>query len=321
MTPQERRFWLAAERTAASVGPEMRAALLALVRSMRDRLSDAEMERLIRAGRVEDLVRGMLVAIEAEARVRPVRDAIRTAYQRSAETTIATLPFPRAVTVDVAFNLLSPRVVAAIETLESRALTAIGEEAAATVRQVVQRGIVEGVGPRALIPQLRASIGLAPNQEAAVRAYADALRSGDFAKARGYALRDKRSDVLLRRLAKERGALTEAQVERMTASYRKGWQAFNAETQSRTAMLDASRAGQREAYEAAIESGGLDRSRAMKRWVTTLDGRQRASHDAMHGVEVQMDQLFPVDGGVQVPGENAYNCRCVCLYRLKPRTA
>jgi uncharacterized protein with gpF-like domain len=57
----------------------------------------------------------------------------------------------------------------------------------------------------------------------------------------------------------------------------------------------------------------------MKRWVTTIDGRQRATHEAMHGTEVQIDQLFPVDGGVQVPGENAYNCRCVCLYRMKPR--
>ena len=37
--------------------------------------------------------------------------------------------------------------------------------------------------------------------------------------------------------------------------------------------------------------------------------------------EVQIDELFPVDGGVQVPGENAYNCRCVALYRYDLRRA
>lgn len=321
MTPQEARFWSAAERQAAAIGPEMRAAVLALLRAMRDRLSQADIERLIRSGQVEAIVQALREVVEAEAKVARVREAIRTTYRRQAEAGIRVLPLPRDKTVNIAFDFLNPKVVEAIQTLESRALSSISDEAADTVRQVVQRGIEAGVNPRALVPELRNAIGLAPNQELAVENYRKALTEGDWAKARTYALRDKRSDPLMRRLAKEGGALTEAQVERMTAAYRKGWQGFNAETHARTAALDASRAGQRASWEAAIEQGGLDRSRMMKRWVATMDDRVRPEHEAAHGIEVQIDELFPVDGGVQVPGENAYNCRCVALYRYDLKRA
>ena len=33
-----------------------------------------------------------------------------------------------------------------------------------------------------------------------------------------------------------------------------------------------------DAFAAAIEAGGLDRTRVTKRWVTTMDGRRRACH-------------------------------------------
>jgi hypothetical protein len=303
------------------VAPELRAALLALLQAMRERLSAAEIERLIRTGQVEQIVAALREVVEAEAKVARVREGIRTVYRRSAEQGIRTLPFARSTTVNIAFDFLNPRVVDAIQTLESRALSTLADEQADTVRQVVHRGIEAGVNPRALVPQLRNAIGLAPNQELAVENYRRALLDGDFAKARGYALRDKRSDPVMRRLAKDGGTLTEAQVERMTAAYRKGWQGFNAETHARTAALDASRAGQRASWEAAIEQGGLDRSRMMKRWVATMDDRTRPEHEAAHGIEVQIDELFPVDGGVQVPGENAYNCRCVALYRYELRKA
>lgn len=321
MTPAERKFWSAAEAQARAIGPEMRAAVLALLRAMRDRLSQADIERLIRSGQVDQIVQALREVVEAEAKVARVREAIRTTYRRSAEQGIRVLPLPRARTVDIAFDFLNPRVVEAIQTLESRALSTLADEQADTVRQVVRRGIEQGVGPRALVPQLREAIGLAPNQELAVENFRKALAEGDFAKARTYALRDRRSDPLLRRLAREGGALTEAQVERMTTAYRNGWKGHNAETHARTAALDASRAGQRASWEAAIEQGGLDRSRMMKRWVTTMDGRQRPEHGDMNGDERQIDELFPVDGGVQVPGENAYNCRCVALYRYDLRKA
>ncbi len=321
MTPAERKFFAAAEYQARAVAPELRLAILALLRAMRDRLTDAELERLIANGRVEQIVTALREVVEAEAKVARVREGIRTAYRRTAEQGIRTLPFPASKTVDITFNFLNPKVVEAIQTIETRALSTLTDEQVATVRQVVERGITAGVNPRQMVGPLREAIGLAPNQEAAVENFRRSLAEGDFAKARTYALRDKRSDPLLRRLAREGKELTPAQVERMTDAYRKGWKGFNAETHARTAALDASRAGQRASWEAAIEQGGLDRSRMMKRWVATMDDRVRPEHEDAHGIEVQIDELFPVDGGVQIPGEGVYGCRCVALYRYELKRA
>lgn len=317
MTPAERKLYAAMERQAAAIRPELQAALLALWKVARTALSDAAIARAIRAGNVEELARAVQRVMETEAAVLPVRDAIRSAYRRSAEAGIRTLPLPRSATVDIAFNWLNPRIVDAIRTLESEALGTLSTEAAETVRQVVRRGIEAGQGPRALIPQLRSSIGLAPNQEAAVESFRRALAEGDFAKARGYALRDRRFDAMLKRGE----TLTPAKVDQMTAAYRGRMQAWNAETHARTAALDATRAGQRASWETAIEQGDLDRTRIRKRWVATLDARTRPEHAEANGLEVRFDELFPVDGGVMTPGQSTYNCRCIAAYRVAPRSA
>ncbi len=301
------------ERQAAAMAPEVRAALFALWQEARGSVSDAELLRLIARGDVDGIVDALLSAMTSAPATAPFREALRTGYRRTAQAGVRTLPLHRAAQVTVAFDFLNPRVVEAIRTLESRALDSLTTEAAETVRQVVRRGIEAGVGPRTLIPQLRNSIGLAPNQEAAVEAFRESLVSGQFGKARRYALRDRRFDKTLTRGT----TLTPEQVDRMTAAYRKRMQAFNAETHARTAALDASRAGQRASWDAAIESGAVDRNRLTKRWVTTRDGRQRPEHDAMHGVTIPYEARFAVDGGVLIPGENAYNCRCVAVYKVR----
>lgn len=312
MTPQERRLWAQLERQASTLAPEVRAALFALYRETQAAVSDAEVLRLLARGDVDGLVRLFLDAMTAAPAVQPMRDALRTGFLRTARLGVRALPLPRTARVTVAFDFLNPRIVDAIRTLESRALDSLTTEAAATVRQVVQRGIEAGVNPRALIPQLRGTLGLAPNQEAAVANFRAALASGDFAKARGYALRDRRFDATLRR-----GPLTPAQVDRMADAYRRKMLAFNAETHARTAALDAARLGQRASWEAAVQSGAIGRGQLTKRWVATLDARVRPEHEAMHGVTVGFDDLFPVDGGVMVPGENTYNCRCIAIYKVR----
>lgn len=313
MTPAERRLLAAFERQAADARPELRAALVRLFAALRAALTDAELERLLRTTDVEGIV-ALVQDAFTESRVQPVREAIRTAYRRAAERQLFALPptVPRTLRVDAAFDVLSPRVLEAIRTLESRALTALTEDAAATVRQVVTRGLVDGVGPRALIPELRGAIGLGPTQEQAVANFRAALASGDFAKARGYALRDQRFSLALPKGT----ALPPERIDRMVDAYRKKYLALNAETQARTAALDAVRAGQRAAWDATLEQGDIDRRRLLKKWRTTLDGRERPEHHAMDGVEIPFDEHFAVDGGVLVPGQNTYNCRCALTYRL-----
>lgn len=333
MTPAERRLWLALERAASEVSPDVRAALFTLWRETGGAVSDAELLRLIARGDVQGVVDALLAAMTTPAVTQPMRNVLRSGVERAARRQARALPLPRAVTVQVTFDWLNPRILTAMRTLESAALDTLTAEAAETVRQVVTRGLAAGVGPRTLIPQLRNAIGLAPNQEAAVESFRQKLLggprsvvSGDVLphlSARGEsvggaALRDKRFDTQIRRAIRTGERLTPAQVERMTTAYRKRMLAFNAETHARTAALDAVRLGQQEAFESAVTDGGFDRTRVTKRWVATLDARVRPEHRAMHGVTIPLDARFPVDGGVLLPGQNTYNCRCLVAYKVRP---
>ena len=323
MTPAERTLYAAMERQAAASRPELRAALLDLWAYVRTALTPGQIERAVRAGSVETLVRTVVDAFAVERATVPVREAIRAAYRRSAVAGIRTLPLPKSATVDLAFNWLNPRIIEAVQVLESTALASLRTEAAETVRQVVRRGIEQGVGPRALIPQLRNSIGLSASQDAAVDAYRLMLEGGPRVAvskdALNSALRDRRFDEMVKRARKNGERLSPEQIDRMTDAYRRKMQAWNAETHARTTALDATRAGQRASWETAIQQGGIDRGRVRKRWIATLDARVRPEHADMNGVEVQIDERFGVDGGVMLPGEGTYNCRCAVAYRLAPR--
>jgi hypothetical protein len=80
----------------------------------------------------------------------------------------------------------------------------------------------------------------------------------------------------------EGGALTETQIEKMTAAYRRKMVAFNTETIARTATLDALKLGQRLSWEAAIENGYVAEERVFKTWVGVMDSR-RTSLTSRHG--------------------------------------
>lgn len=62
---------------------------------------------------------------------------------------------------------------------------------------------------------------------------------------------------------------------------------------------------------------------AKKQWWANLDSRVRNSHRAVHGVIIDRDQPFELDGGdLMFPGDDSLgasageliNCRCVCRY-------
>jgi hypothetical protein len=156
-------------------------------------------------------------------------------------------------------------------------------------------------------------IGLAPNQLKAVDNFRQMLETGD-AEALTRALRDRRFDKTIRNALKGDG-LTPEQIDRMTDAYRKRFLAFNAETNTRTAALDAQKLGQRLTWEQAVARGDVDGSRLTKRWSGTLDDRERDSHLAMEGETVPWDQ--PYSNGQMQPGDSEYNCRCVSIYETR----
>ena len=304
------------------MAPDVGREYLRAVVRLRENLTQTMVEQIVARGDAEAVLRLIMDDREfVRAFIGYTREVRRGIERATIAYTKALPPAPRARVLEVGFDMLNPKVIESVRTLETRSLSTIQEEMRATVRQVVGRGITEGVNPRETARHLRSVIGLAPNQERAIANFEKALRAGDFSKALGYELRDGRSDPLLKRLMEKQGTLTEAQIDRQVKAYRQNWEAWNAETHARTASLDAQRLGQRLSWQQAKDSGALGDREITKKWVTARDDRVRPEHEDMDGFEIPFDSRWPVDGGVMVPGENAWNCRCLAIYRVQLRKA
>lgn len=310
MTPAERLALQRLNRRAAQLAPELVAALLTAMRAVREQLSVAEVERLIRAGRLSDAVNAAVPLDQLERALAPASVVLTEGTLTAARATTPLLPLAaRQVIAD--FTVLNPRILDAVRRLDTTQIRSLAPEIRQSVRETIEAGLTRGLNPRTVARSLSGTIGLAPNQAAAVRNFRAALEAGDLAKVRRYALRDARFSL---------DTLTPSRIDTMVAAYERRMFAFNAETHARTAALEAQRVGQRLAWAEAKESGALGEAEVYKRWVATQDARTRDEHAAMHGQEVPLDQ--PYSTGQMYPGEGEYNCRCAETYvERRPRFA
>jgi SPP1 gp7 family putative phage head morphogenesis protein len=214
------------------------------------------------------------------------------------------------VTTPVRFNVLAPNVVDGIRALDSRVLANLKDEIRETVRAYVEQGLRDGQSPAAIARGLRDVIGLAPNQLDAVNNFRRMLEEGDR-EALTRLLRDRRFDAQLEKAFAGDG-LSSAQIDKMTDAYRKRMVAFNAETNTRTAALDAQKLANHLSWEEAVASGRIDGGALFKRWATVRDDRVRPEHQAMEGEVVKWDEYY--SNGQMVPGESDYNCRCLSVF-------
>ncbi len=302
------------QQRTARMQPDMARAWLRVIQILRQSLSVDEIAALIARGQVD----AILTDGALDRALIPLRDELQAATREGFRLSIPLLP--RAGLIDgvvgIGFDVLNPRVRNALQVLESQILTTAKDTIRETVRQAVAAGVEAGQHPREIARGLRQVIGLAPNQERAVRNFEAALRAGKSGKALGYQLRDKRFDRSVKK-----GDLTDAQVTKMVDAYRRKFEAFHAETISRTATLNAYRTGQHEAFAAAIDAGIVDRARAVKTWVNVGDSRVRDEHlnastghpTSVGGETVPFDALF--SNGLAYPSE--WNCRCHVRYWQK----
>jgi len=307
MSPAARLFHLRLERRAANLAPELRSALVRGYARLRLVVSDADLETFIRSPSAERLLSETLTPPQIDAAFAPVSRALRDGVEAATKALAKDLP---GAAKGVAPNPLSPQVVQGIRELNTRVMTTLGEDTRETVRAFVENGLRDGRGPKDIARGIRDILGLAPNQEAAVRNFRRMLEEGD-AEALTRLLRDRRFDGQIEKAFAGDG-LSEAQIDKMTAAYRQRFVAFHAETVARTASLDAQRLGQRLTWEDAVARGEVDGSRLTKRWSGVLDDRERPTHLAMEGETVPWDR--PYSNGQDIPGDDEYNCRCLSMY-------
>lgn len=307
MTPSERLFRLRLERRAAGLAPDIQRAIANGWTRIKLLLSPAQLEAFLASPSAEALLTSVLTPESIARAFAPVSQAVRDGVEAAARAVQRDLP---AVARQQTFNVLNPDVVTGIRTLDSRVLRTLTEATRETVRAFVENGLRDGVNPRTIARGIRDVVGLAPNQLQAVDNFRAMLEAGD-PEALTRELRDRRFDGTIRKAFAGEG-LSAEQVDRMTEQYRKRFIAFNAETNARTAALDAQKLGQELSWQDAVDRGDIDGARLFKRWSTTLDGRERPEHHAMHGEVVRHDEYF--SNGEMTPGESTFNCRCVAMY-------
>jgi len=213
-------------------------------------------------------------------------------------------------------SLLNPRVLDSLAKLQTRMFAKVERGVANTIRQVIQRGLEDGIGSKAIARGIRDSLALAPNQELAVHNFERLIREGKLSEVigrkprpsdiriPGRALRDRRFDGTLKKAFAPGGpGLSEKQIERMTAAYRRRMEAFNANTQARSAALDATRKGQRMSWDDAIKKGLIRKDESWKRRHAVGDRRTRPEHAAMDLEEQKI--MMNTQMGKSLPGIQA----------------
>lgn len=320
MTPVERAFWQRLHRRGRTLTPEMRADLLRAFRLIGNSLNEREVSRLLHARDIENAIRTAFADKLLDPPFLSVRDRIRTDVSEGARRATVVVPGLTEAerTLAATFNVLNPRVITAVRTLESRVLDSLKSDIRETARAFIENALRDGTAPGTVARQLRDVVGLAPNQEEAIRNFRRLLESNDR-EALTRALRDRRFDPTVKRAMASGEGLSVKQVDSMVNAYSQRMIAFNAETQARTATLDSLKLGQRLSWGDAVDKGIVDPDRLMKRWVGVKDSRERQEHLDMEGEVVPYDA--PFSNGELVPGESTYNCRCVALYFQARATA
>lgn len=307
MSQRDAAVWLRVQRRAATLSPALRDELLAAYRVLRESLSDRELARLIASGQIDQVLDDALL----DRAFLPLREKLRQAVERGFKSTIPDLPRAGLVdgTLGVGFDQLSPDVITAVRKLDSRVINTLKDDVRETVRAYIENGLRDGKAPATVARELRPLLGLAPNQAEYIQNYRTQLEAGSQ-DALDRKLRDKRFDYAVRN-----GDLTPEKIDRMVGAYEKRWIKLNAETNARTATLDAMKLGQRLSWQDAIDRGIVNAHDLMERWVTVGDDRVRDEHQAMNGEEIPFGGTY--SNGESIPGESTWNCRCISRVFVK----
>lgn len=208
----------------------------------------------------------------------------------------------------VSFNVNSPRAIAYATDRSNALVTEISPDTREALRELIVRGLTDGIPPRELSQRIRESVGLRTDQIRAVDNLILELASAEPGTlvTRIPARVGLRDIPGFRAKVPDEGASIEwvaAQAERystMALNYR-------ARTIARTETLRASNEGQKELWLQAQDDGILPRDGSVKRmWIGTDDERERDEHVEMNDQITGIDE--PFDPDIE-PGSEP-NCRC-----------
>jgi len=273
---------------------------------------------LLERGRAEDAIAYL------NTYVNRIGDTIPSIWQEVGEDAMDDLrQLLPAAAVGISFDVTFPRAAELIRANRLEFIRDFTESQRDTLRQVLERSMIEGSGTEATARAFRSAVGLSPVQETAVANYRRSLEANSR-HALDYVLRDRRFDRTVTGAIERDRPLTAAQIDRMVDRYRARRIAARAADIARTEAHDAFSAARLEALEQMVEETGIDRGRVIRIWNVTPDKRLRDWHATMSGQERKLGETFEDGlgnqlrrpGDRQAPAETVINCRCTETFRI-----
>lgn len=212
------------------------------------------------------------------------------------------------------------------------------ETVTAAVRDVLERQLVQGVGPRTAALDLagrvdRATgrrmggvVGLDGPRAERLRIVGEAMRTPEGVQSlvQGGQVKYKVNRATEARILRAwRNGTAVSERDRVLSLKQYGNQLLQqrGETISRTETITALRQGRREGFKQAVEQGKVDAQAITRTWDATLDSRTREDHAAMDGETIDgLDEAWVLPDGsrMMTPGDSSLganagqiiNCRC-----------
>lgn len=349
--PMSRRRLL---RHIESLEQSIRDEFLRAVRGIRAEAPVALIAELLEAGQVDAAATAL--GINA-ARFAELTEQVRNAYLAGGRYGAATMPVlrmdptqivamgytpaTRAARLSARFDMRNPRAEQWLAEHSSRLVREIVTDQRNLIRMALTAGMEAGRNPRDtaldIVGRMAGGrrqgglVGLTEAQGRWVVNARNALASGNPAEMASYfdrVRRDRRFDGIVRRAIEAGQPVSEADIAKITGRYSDRLLEMRGATIARTEAHEAFGAARMEAFNQAVESGGVRPENVRKVWNHTGDGppRARDDHAAISGTEVGLNEpfilpsgarmMFPGDRSMGAGAKDAANCRCNMEYRI-----
>lgn len=307
--PSPEKEWHALMTFVDGLAPAISRAVLAAFLQAGAKLKVSQVAQWILTGNTDAVVQAALGAFATDG----IEDATRAALAKSGLQSQQLLPSLR-----VRFDGLSDDVVRYLRTAELNLITNITNDTRAGIRQFLLDGLQQKKAPAALARDIRSIIGLTPQQAQAVANYRRELETLD-SNALERALRDRRFDATVRAAIQARTPLSRAEIEKRVTRYQERFLTFRANMIARTEALNALHAGQRLAWQQAIQRGAVDGGALVRRWYVAKDERVCKTCAPIPRLNPDgrgWNEHFILPNGTRLWGPTAHPlCRCVVFTR------
>lgn len=318
--------------------PEIRAAFLAAIKEIRDRVRLNDLVALLKAGDVEGAIKA--VGIEPAA-FRPLGLTLERAFEAGGiDATLAIKPVTGPLGIRVA-PLFDVKAISAETWLRQHTtdlITQITEDQRTLIKRVLaplssgQDPMLTGDTPQKLALDLvgRVSrmtnrregglLGLTTQQATWAQNYEAELQGVPSAEALTRTLRDKRFDRTVKKAIDAQKPIPAETREAMVAAYRNRTLLYRANTIALNEASTVAHQSQVEAWDQAIRRGAATEAQVRRFWITAGDDHVRPSHRAVPGMNdhgVGLHEPFATPKGPTLQPGWAFDPGCRCRVRVR----